>query len=404
LSTLVLMEALIYFASAEYLKKAAALILGVAAVLTFLTAVHGFLLYLTGEYTGDLVEDHLWGGITLSFTVFVLFFIKQADDDHPFKSCYGVILAFMVGVLFYTGHNGDSITHGENYLTEYLPFWQPEEEPPKSIEEMLVFEDVVLPILQDKCVKCHGEKKVKGGLRLDSYGLILAGGDDEGPGVIRGGELEDSSIIYRITLDEDDDDVMPPEGKPQLTPDEKALLNWWVETGGENKVKVMKLKPGDKIIKIIERKMHKIDPEEVSRLREAVQPAMAAIQKKYGISLRFEGADSHMVSLNAKFAAEPFKDEDVAALAGLAENLLELNLEGSAITDAAMKTIAQYSHLKRLNLRNTQVTNAGMDALKGLAELEWLNLGQTEVGDASIPWFKEMEKLETGLSLGISVF
>jgi len=70
LSTLVLMEALIYFASAEYLKKAAALVLGVAAVLTFLTAVHGFLLYLTGEYTGDLVEDHLWGGITLSFTVF----------------------------------------------------------------------------------------------------------------------------------------------------------------------------------------------------------------------------------------------------------------------------------------------------------------------------------------------
>src|SRR6516164_3629671 len=44
------------------------------------------------------------------------------------------------------------------------------------------FETKIRPILAGSCVKCHGEKKTRGGLRLDSRAALLEGGDS-GPAV-----------------------------------------------------------------------------------------------------------------------------------------------------------------------------------------------------------------------------
>ena len=45
---------------------------------------------------------------------------------------------------------------------------------PKGIE---FFEKRVRPLLADQCYECHGEKKQKGGLRLDSAAAVLQGGE-----------------------------------------------------------------------------------------------------------------------------------------------------------------------------------------------------------------------------------
>ena len=47
------------------------------------------------------------------------------------------------------------------------------------------FELKVRPVLAGTCVKCHGEKKASGGLRLDSRDAMIAGGDG-GPAVVPG--------------------------------------------------------------------------------------------------------------------------------------------------------------------------------------------------------------------------
>src|SRR4051812_44386215 len=39
------------------------------------------------------------------------------------------------------------------------------------------FETEVRPVLAGACVRCHGPDKQRGGLRLDSRGAIIAGGD-----------------------------------------------------------------------------------------------------------------------------------------------------------------------------------------------------------------------------------
>ena len=38
------------------------------------------------------------------------------------------------------------------------------------------FEQKIRPLLTEQCLKCHGEKKQQGGLRLDSREALLKGG------------------------------------------------------------------------------------------------------------------------------------------------------------------------------------------------------------------------------------
>src|SRR5262245_21626870 len=47
------------------------------------------------------------------------------------------------------------------------------------------FENKVRPLLVENCFKCHGDKKPKAGLRLDSRAAILEGGDS-GPAIVPG--------------------------------------------------------------------------------------------------------------------------------------------------------------------------------------------------------------------------
>jgi hypothetical protein len=47
------------------------------------------------------------------------------------------------------------------------------------------FERDVRPLLADRCLKCHGPQKQKGGLRLDSRASILQGGET-GPAAVPG--------------------------------------------------------------------------------------------------------------------------------------------------------------------------------------------------------------------------
>jgi mono/diheme cytochrome c family protein len=89
------------------------------------------------------------------------------------------------------------------------------------------FKDV-MPILEAKCNECHRGAKAKGGLHLDSLADALKGGKSDGA-AIAPGKPDHSSIIARITSD-DEDEVMPPKGKP-LTKDEIALLSTWIKEG-----------------------------------------------------------------------------------------------------------------------------------------------------------------------------
>jgi hypothetical protein len=95
--------------------------------------------------------------------------------------------------------------------------------PPQSIE---FFESKVRPLLVEKCLKCHGEKKQSGGLRLDSREWALKGGDT-GPAVLVA--RPDESLLVQAVAHTHAELKMPPSGK--LAEPAIAALRQWVSMG-----------------------------------------------------------------------------------------------------------------------------------------------------------------------------
>src|SRR5688572_20345739 len=81
-------------------------------------------------------------------------------------------------------------------LSATAGFAAPEQPAPPSPEAAAFFESKVRPLLTENCFKCHGDKKQKGNLRLDSLAAVRAGGD-RGPVVVPG-QPEKSLLIKAI--------------------------------------------------------------------------------------------------------------------------------------------------------------------------------------------------------------
>lgn len=86
----------------------------------------------------------------------------------------------------------------------------------------------VRPIFEKHCYECHGEKKQKGGLRLDVKEAALKGGDNAGPNVIPRKAME-SSLIHFVTSS-NADERMPPKGE-RLSAAQIAILIEWINEG-----------------------------------------------------------------------------------------------------------------------------------------------------------------------------
>src|SRR5206468_4229821 len=79
-------------------------------------------------------------------------------------------------------------------------------------EKKVDFAKDIRPILRENCLKCHGEEKQKGKLRLDSKEAAFKGGEDGK--VIEPGKADKSDLFRRITLAPTHDDFMPNKADP----------------------------------------------------------------------------------------------------------------------------------------------------------------------------------------------
>jgi len=91
------------------------------------------------------------------------------------------------------------------------------------------FQNDVLPIFISNCAKpgCHDAQSHEEGLVLDSYDNIMA--TDK----IKPGDPNDSKI-YKVLIDNDPDDKMPPPGNTPLTSDQINLIYTWILQGAKD--------------------------------------------------------------------------------------------------------------------------------------------------------------------------
>jgi len=202
--------------------------------------IMGYMLSLSGDYDGDALDLHLWFGIAtvvISFLAYLLSIGRLSSTGIQGKPYLGTLVLVTI-VLSMTGHFGGNLTHGSDYLTAYAPFQSKDkskEVAVTDINEAVIYEHLVQPILDGKCVSCHGPSKKKGGLSYENAAAILKGGKN-GP-VFIAGDLKASEMLRRVHLPKDDKLFMPP-GKSGLTEEEIAIIEHWIEAGnGDTTVK-----------------------------------------------------------------------------------------------------------------------------------------------------------------------
>jgi hypothetical protein len=98
-----------------------------------------------------------------------------------------------------------------------------------SAAQLEFFEKEVRPVLIDHCFKCHGEKKQKSGLRLDSREFVLKGGE-VGPVVVPG-KPEASRLILAINHAKAKDVEPMPSADEKIPAKAIAALTEWVRQG-----------------------------------------------------------------------------------------------------------------------------------------------------------------------------
>ncbi|WP_437205933.1 PSD1 and planctomycete cytochrome C domain-containing protein [Planctomicrobium sp. SH664] len=94
--------------------------------------------------------------------------------------------------------------------------------------EPVDFRNEIYPLLQRRCFECHGQKRQRSSLRVDSREAVLRGGDS-GAAVVPGNP--DASYLLDV-LAPAADPRMPPEGEP-LKAEEIERMRRWIQEGAD---------------------------------------------------------------------------------------------------------------------------------------------------------------------------
>ena len=273
-----------------------------------------------------------------------------------------------------------------------------------AADDPTVYGNVIAPIFHAKCVSCHGPDKKKGKMAMHTMELLLKGGSS-GEKAIVPNHADQSEIFLRIELPEDDEDHMPPEGKDQLTPQETAIIKWWIDSGASADANLVEGDVPEDIREVVV-KIAKDNPEGVVIVEKpketgpVVPPptkeqeaAIAKIQEDLNVVVLPLAQDNPGLTFTAVNVVKEFDDSKLARFEPIAENLLQVNIARTQVTDAGLENIAKMKNLTSLRLEKTGVTDSGLQHLGELENLEYLNLYGTKVSDAGLDKLANLKKL-----------
>jgi uncharacterized membrane protein len=403
----------------SYLRLSAGFVLGLAALGVTVAALLGWCLGRSGGYSGTLLTQHMWGGISLAAVCWLCWILRTRTGERGLGLIYGVALAAGVGLVVWTGYRGGQLSLGEDHLTEHMPgrLRQALGLPSGGAASLAgagansFYGARVEPIFAVRCVSCHGPSKHKANLRLDSYRAVMRGGKN-GP-VVRAGNVQGSDLFRRITLPPGHDDFMPKEGKRPLSSDQVKLIELWIGAGASGTLPANAIKdapagfaPSPVVAEVT---FGEIDTAAVAKLRAEVGPAVTQLQKRYPNILDYEARGSANLILNASILGPKFGDSDLAVLAPLAEHITVADFSRTAITDHSVTAIAAMKRLRVLRFMHTRITDTTVQGLGTLDQLESLNVFDTGITPAALPTVARLPKLahfyagQTAIPTGIAV-
>lgn len=357
---------------------------GITAVVA---VICGWLLAGEGGYGSDLGWHRWLGVITMVLGLGGVWFTGRFPDKARW---YGLATLVLVTL---TGHLGGKLTHGEQYLWQYAPSFIQKLAGANTSEDnkadlsladpdsVGVYVTFIRPVLDRKCVQCHGTDKQNGSLRLDSLQYLQKGGES-GP-LYTAGQAMESEWLHRVTLPRSNSKAMPPSGEP-LSYAEIRLLAWWVDQGADPDTCVGQLAVPDDIKALLMRD-YRFDTRKrpyAERLQvAAANPGDLKKLEEAGWKVHAVAQNSGAIRLGMMPGME-LSDAAFQSLGPVTENVVWLDLEGAQLPENAMETIGKLPNLVQLRLQQSNITDEGIARLSHLRHLESLNLYGTQVTDA----------------------
>src|SRR5438552_6297821 len=394
-----------FFRNGKHLQASASFLLPLPAFPALTAVFLGWLLARSGGYEGRLVTRHMWGGVSLAAALLLCCAVRESN-----AKLYGTALFATVCLMAWTSDQGGKLTHGEGFLTEFMPanlravlgVPAPENKHTPTTNEVGIaavsasapgkvsvtfFASRVAPIFQDKCVQCHGAQKKKGKLRLDTFENVMRGGKD---GVIvKPGDPSGSEVFRRITLPRDNKDAMPAEGKPGPTEAEIKIIEMWIALGASQSLAAEEVRGAPPLAPPMT-----ASPPLTADYRPR-SDKIHALQSALGARLvpRSQNPTDGLI-LRTVVARERCDDAALVKLAPVASLIVDAELASTKVTDGGLKTLSTFSNLRSLDLSHTAITSVGVRLLSRLDKLETLNLTATGVDDTGVALLRHKVRLK----------
>lgn len=344
------------------------------ALLTTIVALFGILLAKQDSYDNDLIVWHKWGGVVIALLSWLLIYTMELPIK--FKKIIGVI--FFVAIGFFT-HKGAQLTHGVNAVS--FPQADTVAIAPTVLDSnATVYEKAVGPILAQKCVSCHGNEKVKGGLKLNTIDNLLLGG--KSGSILTAAAGKEALLFERIHMPLAAEKHMPPDGKLQLTPAEISILSLWIKAGGDIKTKMAQMAKTDSLYLLANSYIPVV---EKIKSQKTNLPELTAYNSNYcSVNYLFNGSDEIEVTF---FQGSFYNTKALKNLEKIKDQIIYLNMQGMPLTKEDIKIITQFTKLKKLNLNYTKVNIDALAEIKKMEELETLSICGVEVSESSFEKF-----------------
>ncbi len=402
----VLIDLFSYSRKFQHVIPSVSIILLLGLIAALVSSVTGYVLSLSGDYDYQRLSSHQTGGIIVTAFSGLLFALSTQPVRKKVslnKKAYSSLSIILFVIVSYTGHLGGSLTHGSEYLSWNVLMNQKLEKP-SSVEEALMYEQVIQPLLMKRCSQCHRVDKRKGKLSMQSVAALKKGGKS-GPAVVAG-NLSESELYKRISLDPTNEKFMPADGKPSLTKSETAIIKWWIEKGmavdgkrlGELQY-AEEIKPqvaallgfGDMAddSSPTASGMNEINPE----IPSSVNMDIVDNLRNKGMNVRIMQHHPPMLDITLPSESDAQIDLLKPDLIAIAKNVIWFNVSDNDFTEKDLDFLPQMTNLEKLRLEKNRISDAIASNLMGLKHLEVVNLNETDITQTCINQLRKMPKL-----------
>ncbi len=375
--------------------------LGLGVLASILAVATGLLLEGEGQHGGSALQQHKAFGIAvlvLSGLAFVLKGIKAG-----YHRQWSVIGSLVIGVLLsITGHLGGVLTHGESYLGDYAPsaiapllgagdevIVDLEDIAPDSI---LVYDHILQPVLEAKCMRCHNTEEARGGLDLTAFVNLFM--ESETSTAVVAGSPHTSELFRRVTLDAANRKFMPPSGDA-LSYTELTILKWWIAQGADSLQRFDYEAMDEELVALVmrdyEKDLHPLPYYERVSVAQSSEELLDRLRAN-GFSVEYLGENNFLLDL--AFRGENLEAGQYNLLTEVEDKVVFLDLSNTQLPSPLFERIPAMKHLVRLDLHGSNITDEDLDALTGLEHLEVINLYKTGITDVGLEAIAKLESLK----------